>query len=251
MPVGLYSISVRDVGVDDLLAWAATARIPFLHLRGGPRGYDIARRDPAELERWRRAAEAVNVPITGVTSDLDLADLINRPAAHGELARLADGAVRLGAGWVRLLARHEPTAVHLAALPDAAVPPLPVDLLAELHHPGWLRGDAPAAFTQLMCRNDRLRLLADTAQLAATHDTEVWERLLPWARVLHLSDDGAGHDQRGRAAVALAAASHIRGGQRIEVAVEWTGSPRTPAECLARYRSALARWRHLAQRSDP
>ncbi|WP_049579825.1 hypothetical protein [Streptomyces sp. SBT349] len=255
-PVGLYSISVRGLDVPELLGWAAAARIPFLHLRGGPRGYDLARRHPKELERWRRAAEAARVPIAGVTSDLDLADLVtgtapSRAAAREELGRLAESAARLGARWVRLLARVEPTSAYLTALRNAVVPTPAVGLPVELHHPGWLCGDAPATFTELLRRNDQLRLLADTAQLAAARNSKVLLRLLPWARVLHLSDDGAGFGHPDRTAVAMAAAARIGGGQRIEVAVEWTGQPRTPAECLARYRSALTWWRHGLPRTGP
>lgn len=40
--VGLYSISVRDMDVPDLLARAAGNDISFLHLGGGPRGVDLA-----------------------------------------------------------------------------------------------------------------------------------------------------------------------------------------------------------------
>lgn len=246
--VGLYSISVRGLDVPELLTWAARERIPFVHLRGGPRGVDLARRETAELGGWRRRADDAGVPLTGITADLDLANLLDgttaaRAAAHQELARLAEAATLLGAGWVRLLARTEPAGTYLHTLHDQPVPDLPVGLLVEPHHPAWLQPDARAA---LLDRTPRLRLLADTAQLAAAldhSDDAALAELLDHADVLHLSDDGAGLD--GHRHVAAQAAARIAAGQRIEVAVEWTGTDRSPAACLRRYREARAWWNRI------
>lgn len=55
--VGLYSISVRGLNIPDLLVWAARANMPFIHLRGGPRGFDLARRTASALGEWRRQAD--------------------------------------------------------------------------------------------------------------------------------------------------------------------------------------------------
>ncbi|WP_436994171.1 phosphotransferase enzyme family protein [Streptomyces sp. enrichment culture] len=64
--------------------------------------------------------------------------------------------------------------------------------------------------------------------------------LLDQAEVLHLSDAGAGADRCH--SVAAQAGARITVGQRIEVAVEWTGTDRSPAACLHRYRAARAWW---------
>ncbi|MGY3677453.1 AP endonuclease [Streptomyces sp. TE33382] len=251
--VGLYSISVRGLDVPELLAWAADEQIPFVHLRGGPRGVDLARRDSATLAHWRHCAQG-SVPVTGVSADLDLADLCDpdagaRAVAARELASLARAAEALGAGWVRLLARTPPPGVDSfrgLSLPGVAVP-----LLAELHHPGWLTETALAALEELRGRSPQFGLLADTAQLGAAVDVAGLgaaarlERVLACTRVLHLSDSGQGLDGPGPRAVAQLAAARIAAGQVIEVAVEWTGQPRTPAECLTRYRAAAAWWEHV------
>ncbi|WP_327378822.1 AP endonuclease (plasmid) [Streptomyces sp. NBC_01216] len=250
--VGLYSIGVRGLGVPELLEWTAAQAIPFVHLRGGPRGYDLARQKRATLESWRRYARQFT-PVTGVTADLDLADLFaadetDRARARAELERLAAAAAVLGAGWVRLLGRTVPQgglfqAMHGGELPDVALP-----LLVELHHPLWLEPAALDALEVLLKRWPRLRLLADTAQLAAAlpsagQDAEdALQRALGFARVLHLSDDGSGLHKADHRMVAARAAQRIAGGQGIELAVEWTGHPRTAQVCLERYQSACRWW---------
>jgi hypothetical protein len=249
-PVGLYSISVRGLDVPELLSWASHSGIPFIHLRGGPRGFDLAARDQADLRRWRRISDA-RVPITGVTTDTDLADLLAddpeaRRQAHVQVTQLAEAAQILGARWLRLLARHPltriPAMVAAVSLTRYAVP-----LLVELHHPGWLQHE-PRAVLDALVRWPRVRLLADTAQLANAFTTTDGEArsMLAWtlehAEVLHLSDAGPGLDASRHTDVADAAAARIAAGHRIEVAVEWTGADRTTAACLARYRAHSTWW---------
>jgi hypothetical protein len=192
------------------------------------------------------------VPITGITADLDLAELLDGPpaaraAARVELRRLVEAATLLGAGWVRLLGRTEPAGTYRQALHDQPVPDMPVDLLVEPHHPAWLRPAGRAALTDLLSRTPRLRLLADTAQLAAAvqrpGDDTALAPLLARADVLHLSDDGTGLDEHSQ--VAARAAARIAAGQRIEVAVEWTGTDRSSTTCLYRYGEARAWWGHI------
>ncbi|MEV6986295.1 hypothetical protein AB0M95_34255 [Sphaerisporangium sp. NPDC051017] len=229
--VGLYSISVRGFDVPGLLGWAAAEGIPFIHLRGGSRGYHLRACAPSTLQRWRRIA-AETVPITGVTADTDLADLLAddpvvRARATEDVVRLAEAAAELGAAWLRVLSRTPPEpgwAYH--RLPTTALP-----LLVEPHHPGWL---SSGAFPWL----PEMRLLADTKQLAAP--SPVLAEVIKRTRVLHLSDDGLGGDGFGEAADL--AASRIAAGQRIEVAVEWTGADRSPPTCLTRYRTAVTWW---------
>ncbi|MEJ8654781.1 AP endonuclease [Streptomyces sp. MS1.AVA.3] len=250
--VGLYSIGVRGLSVPDLLAWAAHQGIPFVHLRGGTRGYDLARQKIATLDCWRRCAQRF-VPITGVTADLDLADLFDltapaRARARAELERLATTAAALGAGWVRLLGRTVPQGRLLQAMRSGALPAVAVPLLVELHHPDWLAPAMLATLEELLGRWPQLRLLADTAQLAAAvpsagGDTNMaLERVLRRARVLHLSNDGTGLDTAGHRMIAARAAHRIAGGQDIEVAVEWTGQPRTTQVCLGQFRAACHWW---------
>ncbi|SFK20085.1 hypothetical protein SAMN05216275_119101 [Streptosporangium canum] len=260
-PVGLYSISVRGFDVPDMLRWAAAHGVPFLHLRGGPRGMHLSAQPTRTVLAWAKTA-ADTVPITGVTADVDLADLLTgdrsrRQRAATELAHLAKAAYVLGAGWVRLLART-PLAVRVlaeaAAMPALAGGPMP--LLVELHHPGWLAPGAFAALTALIDSCPRMRLLADTAQLAAAtptgHATAArLGLLLDRTQVVHLSDNDAGLDAPGHTLVAALAADRIITGQRMEVAVEWTGGDRTPAVCLARYRAAVAWWQQLVFALEP
>lgn len=254
-PIGLYSISVRGLNVPNLLTWAVRAKIPFLHLRGGTRGIDLAAQPTAMIRRWRKAAEAT-VPITGVTTDVDLADLLigdasARTRAVRDLAELAESAVMLGAGWVRLPARTPLTAPVLAGGADLSVlVDSPIRLLVEPHHPGWLAPDAFRPLIDLVESCPSVRLLADTAQLAAALSADTrfpaWlGPVLDHAEVLHLSDPGTGLDAPGHAIIAAMAADRIRSGQCLEVAVEWTGPDRSPAECLTRYRAATAWWARL------
>ena len=259
-PVGLYSISVSGLDVPDLLAWAGGHGIPFLHLRGGPRGFALARRDEATLRGWRCCAAQAGVPITGVTADLDLADLLAgsatpRATAREELFRLADAAAMVGAGWVRLLARTEPRGRYLAALRTGEVPDAALPLLLELHHPRWLAPAAHVALESLMECTPRLRLLADSAQLTAAlpeagqASGAVLETVLARVEVLHLSDDGTGFHAGSHDRVAQLVARRVVAGVPVEVAVEWTGTPRTTTECLTRYRAASAWWHRLVERA--
>ncbi|MGI8311468.1 hypothetical protein [Saccharopolyspora hattusasensis] len=247
--VGLYSIGVRGLSVPELLRWAQAEGIPFVHLRAGPRGYDAARQDDATLSRWARTAEQT-IPISGLTADVDLADVLHAaPAAMDEIAALARVARFLRARWVRVLARTPlvdwPDRSPALAEPDGEVVPL----LIELHHPGWLHGEPLAALESLLARSPHVRLLVDTAQVhqaLTEQDTglvgPVLARIMHHAAVLHLSDDGHGLDGIGHRLAAGHAAKHITSGHPLEVAFEWTGACRTPTTCLSRFRSAVTWW---------
>ncbi|MFE8018045.1 AP endonuclease [Streptomyces antibioticus] len=252
-PVGLYSISVRGLDVTDLLSWAARHRIAFVHLRGGRRGCDLAARDASTLARWREASKRT-VPVTGVTADTDLADLLSadpavRHQAREEVSRLADAARAVGAGWLRLLARRPLHTTDFATDGSGPLGDLAVPLLIELHNPKWLAERPHTALVRLLQQQPRLQLLADSTQLAQAlaepgdgRAAERLERLGPWIKVLHLSDPGPGLADPGHRVVAHHVARRITDGQRIEVAVEWTGADRTPAAALARYREHAAWW---------
>lgn len=252
--VGLYSIGVRGLEVPDLLAWAHRHGLGFVHLRGGPRGFDLARRETAEVERWRRAA-AERVPITGVTADLDLADLHHPDPAHRswalrELENLARAARAVGANWVRLLART-PLSTPLTAPVDAGMP-----LLVELHHPAWWEAAPHRFLLDLLDEDPGVAVLADTAQLAHAQSVigpgveQRWEQVAARAQVLHLSDNGSGLDP-GHARIARSLARRIHAGQQVEVAVEWTGPDRTRAVCLRRYRALRRWWHHILEQERP
>lgn len=254
-PVGLYSIGVRNLEVVDLLSWAHRHELGFVHLRGGPRGYDLARRSPDELKRWRQAA-AATVPITGVTADLDLADLNNPNPAHRDQARreledLVRAARAVGAGWVRLLARHPLTTSSTSPI-GAGVP-----LLVELHDPAWWEPAPHRVLLDLLDRNPGVAVLADTAQLAHAWAAigspvgERWEAVAARVRVLHLSDNGSGVNTPGHARVARDMARRIHTRQQVEVAVEWTGPDRTPTVCLRRHRALARWWHHILEQEKP
>lgn len=254
-PVGLYSIGVRGLEVPDLLAWAHRHDLGFVHLRGGPRGYDLARRETAELERWRQTA-AATVPITGVTADLDLADLHHPDTAYQSRARrelegLAHAARVVGARWVRLLARH-PLSTLAPALVNAALP-----VVVELHHPAWWKAAPHQVLLDLLDRKPGVAVLADTAQLAHAFEVigagmgERWEAVAARARVLHLSDHGSGITAPGHARIARDLARRIHTGQRVEVAGEWTGPDRTPAVCLDRHRALTRWWNTILEQETP
>lgn len=251
--VGFYSIGVRGLAVPELLAWAHREGIGFVHLRGGPRGFALADQSRATLHRWYQAARAT-VPITGVTVDTDLAELLApdpavQTRAREHIARLSDAAAILGASWVRLLARTPPD-LHRWVDPTDALPTVP--LLVELHHPGWLTSEAVRWLTATVEACPLLRVLADTVQLAGDTDAmppdvrgadPVLARIVDASAVLHLSDDGRGLDRPGHGRVARLAARRIAAGQPIAVAVEWTGADRSPPVALDRYRAAAAWWR--------
>ncbi|NVI87513.1 AP endonuclease [Actinomadura sp. BRA 177] len=247
-PVGLYSISVRGLEVPELLSWVARHNIPSVHLRGGSRGYDIAGQDAGTWSRWRQVS-AATVPITGITADTDLADLISSDSAvharaHDQVRRLANAARSLGAGWVRLLARHP-----LHRFPGTPLAEFAVPLLVELHHSAWLARRPHSVLLRLLKQQPNLRLLADSAQLsnalAQVDDGRADERLrqlAPWIGVLHLSDPGLGLTGLGHARVADHVIDLIADGQHIEVAVEWTGTDRAPSTALVRYQEAVTWW---------
>lgn len=254
--VGLYSIGIRSIDLEDLLALAVTHEVPFLHLRGGPRGFDLGRQDTATLTRWARCCLQVNVPITVVTADLDLADF-TRPGtqayqqASAELDLLGHAAAVLGAPAIRLLARR---ALDQRQWVDLTVPDLTarygLTTLIELHDPKWFTAQAVASMAAHLGRAPWLGLLMDTAQVH-----EAWRcsdrpddlaarvsALVPHTRAVHISESGDDVPSAGLRIVAQAF-GHGNDDNRAEIAYEWTGADRSPQSCLARYRRAVAWWR--------
>lgn len=253
-PLGLYSIGVRGLDAGELLAAAARWRVPFVHLRGGPRGYNLARVPAARLAAWARQARDDGVPVTMVAADTDLADFTApgtiryQDAAH-ELAALAAAAAELGAHAVRLLARAIPRDAEweTIAVPVGAAPGITV--LVELHDPQWLTPGATARLHGLLNQTPGLALLLDSAQI---HDAWLRDPAVPWptllaelaarAEVVHLSDRGDGLNGAGHRLAARAVRGTASSGHDAEAAFEWTGADRAPQACLARYRAAAAWW---------
>ena len=249
-PIGLYSIGIRDLAMPDLLTWAASENIPFLHLRGGARGHAVLQRSRHELERWAKTAQAL-CPITLITSDVTLGELTcgdarARSIAQAGLHHTCESAAILGAQQVRILANApaETTAHHIP-LSDSEI-----SLLIELHHPSWWTTTGLTAAAALTC-DPRTRLLADSAQAAvglAPYEPQDARRLaesvIALSGVLHLSDDGTGFGARGHAVLAEAARDTAAD---VEVGFEWTGQLRTAEACLQRYTAACAWWRNLGE----
>ena len=252
-PLGLYSIGIRGLDAGQFLALAAGWQVPFAHLRGGPRGYDLARTPAARLTAWARQARKAGVPVTLVTADIDLADFTAPGTARyhqaaRELAALAASAKELGTRATRLLARAVPPEGEWETLviPMDAAPGMAV--LAELHDPGWFTPASAARLHGLLDRTPGLALLLDSAQV---HDAWLTDPAAPWpallaglaarATVVHLSDRGTGLDQPGHRLLARAARAAAGEGRPAENAFEWTGADRSPQACLARYRAA-ATW---------
>lgn len=251
--VGLYSIGVRGVTLPALAAWAARHDIPFLHLRGGVRGYAATQRPVYELERWRAAADATS-PIRLLTTDVTLNQLtsngLHQRDATDELMRAADAAQRLGAAMVRILA---PDPYGGGTTPAIRLPPdCAVDVLIEPHHPSWWLPQGVDWLACLCNSGPRIGLLADTAQAAngfaalpGSTARVLARRILRLTTVMHLSDDGSGLAAPGHRLLATEAASAIADGRNIEVAFEWTGPERTAPACLDRYRVARAWWQEI------
>ncbi|CUU60608.1 hypothetical protein Ga0074812_14325 [Parafrankia irregularis] len=253
--IGLYSIGIRHIELEDLLALATAHQLPFLHLRGGPRGFDVARRDIATLSRWARRCR-MGVPITMVTADLDLADFV-RPGtetyqqASAELDRLGRAAAVLGARAVRLLARRVLDEWQWSdlAVPDLAAP-YGLTTLVELHDPAWFTADALTSAAAHLKRTSGLEVLMDTDQVhrawlcSAIPDALAGNlsQLVPHTGAVHVSDNGDGLTGAGHRIVArtFGALSHDRS---VEIAFEWTGADRDQQSCLVRYRRAAAWWR--------
>jgi hypothetical protein len=249
-PVGLYSISVRGFDVAQLLRWSAAHTVPFLHLRGGARGFDLAAQSPQLLRQWGTLARGT-VPITGVTADTDLADLLGPGSsrAREDLVRLAAAATAVGAGWIRLLARRP-----FDNSADVVVPDTGLRVLIEPHHPDWLTERPRAGLHQLLEQHRELGLLADTAQLSAAldphrHAAGHLHAMVERADVLHLSDSGAGIDTPGHHLVADQVVRRVQRGQRVEIAVEWTGPDRSASTCLSRYQAHAQWWASRAGES--
>lgn len=258
-PIGLYSIGIRGLDVTKVLTLSAEQQVPFVHLRGGPRGYDLARRDRATLSRWARHAQC-SAPVTLVTADLDLAQFYQPGSddyqhACTELDRLAKATAILGATAIRLLARHPPGG------PDGSsvmVPDLQhqyeLGTLVELHHPRWFTPAALTALQSVFHANPGLGLLMDSGQVhralccLGTLHPPVLDALVQQARVVHWCDNGQGLDGAGHRL--LAAATRTRTGDGAELGFEWTGADRSATTCLARYRSAVSWW-HATSTDEP
>lgn len=253
--LGLYSIGVRGLSLPGLLGWAALHDIPFLHLRGGRRGFDVAAVPDAVLDLWRDHIEAT-IPVTMVTAEHALDDLLSldRETARGarsKLARTADAARRIGAGSVRVLASVPPT---LTVVNQTSPIDLGLPLLIELHDPAWWGPAGLEVLSVVVATWPRVRLLADSAQVAAAvtgRGRAAVEEATPWvlahASVVHLSDDGTGFHGPGHRLLAEHAHAALRSGRRLEIALEWTGPDRQPTTCLERYRQASIWWSATAE----
>ncbi|MGH3826910.1 MAG: hypothetical protein ACRDQX_07025 [Pseudonocardiaceae bacterium] len=247
-PVGLYSIGLRGLGVTEVLTVCAEHQVLFVHLRGGPRGYDLASRDQATLSRWARHAQR-GTSVTLVTADLDLAQF-GQPGGEGyrhartELERLAEATAILGATAIRLMGHHPPDGSRII-VPDLQ-DQYGIATLVELHDPRWFTPAALTALEPVLHANSGLGLLLDSGQvhrawscLGSLH-APVLEVLVRHARVVHWSDSGHGLDGAGHRL--LAAAIRACAGDGVAFGFEWTGPDRSVTTCLARYRSAVAWW---------
>ena len=257
--VGLYSIGVRTATVPDLAAWAARHEIPFLHLRGGARGYDVTRRPQVELDRWR-AITTATAPIRLLTTDITVHDVTGAPsqrcrAAQRELERAADCALRLGTNVIRILADRPESNSDAPTAP--LLPGRDIVVLIEPHHPSWWQPLGVQRLTKLCRADKRIGLLADTAQAAIGFAElprptaqDLAQRIIGLTRVVHLSDNGSGLHAAGHELLASSAARALAEGFPIEIAFEWTGAERTPSSCLNRYRDACAWWHPLAMAAE-
>lgn len=217
--LGLYSNGVRGLEPGEFLAAAAAHRVPFVHLRGGPRGYGLAGIPADQVTALARQAACV-VPVTLVTADVDLSDFASPQGtgwrqASAELASLARGALEFDAESVRILAR---TALSGAQWETLAIPHLAarhgVTVLIELHDPAWFTQEAADRLDELMSSRAGLGLLLDSGQV---HDAwlqapearwrSLLDRLITRARVVHLSDREDGLDGHGHHLLADAAAA--------------------------------------------
>lgn len=253
-PLGLYSIGVRGPDAAGFLALAARWQVPHAHLRGGPRGYDLARLPADRLAGCARQARDCGVPVTMVTADTDLADFTapgtsRHDDAARELTALAGASAQLGARAIRLLATAGPHDADWGnlSLPEWAAPGLSV--LAELHNPAWFSTGAAACLQGLLDRVPGLALLLDSAQVHSAwlgNPADSWPLLLSGlaarARTVHLSDQGHGLDGTGHRLLAQAVRAAAGSGHSAEAAFEWTGADRSPQACLAGYRAAAAWW---------
>jgi hypothetical protein len=254
-PVGLYSIGIRGLDVTEILTLALAHQVPFVHLRGGPRGYDLARRGDTTLSRWARHSRA-SVPITLVTTDLDIAQFQpTSPSyqhARTELDRLSRASAILGAHAVRLLARHP---VRDAVAGSVALPDLRerhgLAILVELHDPSWFTPGALIALRAFCDTAAGVGLLVDSGQVhrawsaLGALDGLVVAEVVARASVVHLCDNGSGLGGTGHHLLATATAAS----SAVEVGFEWTGPDRSPAACLARYRAAVSWWQHTTDAS--
>jgi hypothetical protein len=253
-PLGLYSIGVRGPDAAGFLALAARWQVPHAHLRGGPRGYGLARLPASRLADCARLARESGVPVTMVTADTDLSDFTapgtsRYDDAARELTALAGVSAQLGARAIRLLARAGP---HDAGWGNLSVPASTapgLSVLAEPHNPAWFSTGAAACLERLLDRVPGLALLLDSAQVHGAwlgNPADSWPLLLAGlaarAGVIHLSDQGAGLDGSGHRLLAQAVRAAAESGHSAEAAFEWTGADRSPQECLARYRAAAGWW---------
>lgn len=248
-PIGLYSIGVRNLTMPELVTWAANARIPFVHLRGGARGHAVLDRPRAVLEHWRESTRST-CPITLVTSDVTLSELTAtdahaRALVLGRLELTYEAAAVLGAHTVRILADSPPDSIKYSLRP----PDARFRLLIELHHASWWTTTGLRAARTLTDGAQNIRLLADSAQAAAglapyeaREARQLAARMMALSDVVHLSDNGSGLGAHGHALLAEAARAAE---SNLEVGFEWTGEPRTVDACLQRYHDACTWWRGL------
>jgi len=107
--MGFYSIGLGNLPINELSELVRSEEIPFLHLRGGRKGYNLAQFQECELEEFRNALHGL-VDASLVTSDTDLQDFLaqapERCPVVKELQALCRASSYLGANAVRLIGRR-------------------------------------------------------------------------------------------------------------------------------------------------
>ena len=248
--LGFYSIGFGNIPFQMLSKVASDEHIPFLHLRGGARGYNLAQLSEFELERFRKAFEGV-VKITLVTTDIDIQDFLadgtERRKVVKELRRLSHAAEYLGAQAIRLMGRRALGQSEWLAVKHEIAASGCMPLVIELHDKSWFQEEKILCLLDF-CLSWNMGVLLDSQQITLATMKEdcrglrnALRKIRPIVKAIHLSDSGYGLAAPGNCLVA-SVARQAKQSAPIEHAFEWTGEDRSLKAALAAYGRAFEYW---------
>ncbi|XUY30481.1 hypothetical protein RMR21_025705 (plasmid) [Agrobacterium sp. rho-8.1] len=256
-PLGFYSIGLANINLKALARIAKDHSLPFIHLRGGQRGYDFASWTERKLEMLPGIANLLP-PVTVVTTEIDITDSsLSLPVQNppDNLLRLCHAADLFGANTLRLTARGYVSCNSWTELIHRWGSVTNKKFVVELHDPLWFNPSAAATFVK-RCERAFIGILIDSQQVSlacrqfgVVQTEEALAIYEPIVRFAHVTDPGSGLTSPGTKMV-FNLIANARAVHPIEAVFEWTGADRSPERATMAYAVAAQVWENFWERKD-
>lgn len=244
--MGFYSIGLGLTPISELIDKIKIEGIPFLHLRGGAKGYNLLSLSKADLSLFIDICKR-GPKVTMLTSDFSLSDFfdvnISFHAINSELNSYLEIAHLLSASSLRVLA----TEIIDAPPINVKIPLMSsrIKFTIELHNPYWFTPQS-AEIINNICNENNVYILLDSGQVheaCKVHGyLKVKESILIFidkVNIIHISDNGFGVDDTGHHLVFTLINAFFKFKSEVEIAFEWTGMDRSSKSAFLAYHKAM------------